>query len=83
MFTIGRAASVQFAGKRGFTFRLAGVDQRPSAHGWVWLTGYALNARGEAVAKREIFVQLSGLQRGRSGVPASKVLRLTGNRAKV
>ncbi|TDC40823.1 hypothetical protein E1166_14035 [Micromonospora sp. KC213] len=75
MFTIGRRASVQFVGERGFPFRLVAVDQRPTSHGWVWLTGYELNRRGEAVAKREIFVQLSGLQYGRAGVPANRSSR--------
>jgi hypothetical protein len=61
IFRIGRRASVQFAGERGLIFRMISVDRRPCPHGWVWLTGYELGQHGEAVAKREIFVQLSGL----------------------
>ncbi|MFD0820196.1 hypothetical protein ACFQ0D_18225 [Micromonospora zhanjiangensis] len=44
------------------------VDRRASVltcHGWVWLTGYVLSATGEALEKREIFVQLEGLQRNK------------------
>ena len=36
------------------------MDDRPTYHGWVWLTGYVLNDRGDAVDKREIFVQQAG-----------------------
>ncbi|MFC4109962.1 hypothetical protein [Micromonospora zhanjiangensis] len=38
------------------------MEQRLTCHGWVWLTGYVLSATGEALEKREIFVQLEGLQ---------------------
>jgi hypothetical protein len=41
--------------------------------GWAWLDGYQLNAAGDAVERRSIFVQLSGLQPGhltRQRVPA-------------
>lgn len=76
VLTIGRSASVQFAGDRGFTFRLTAVDQQPTAHGWVWLTGYVLDKRGKAVAKREIFVQLSGLKNAGAAVPTNRWARL-------
>ncbi|MFI1192715.1 hypothetical protein ACH4T9_05530 [Micromonospora sp. NPDC020750] len=29
--------------------------------GWIWLDGYQLNAKGDAVAQRSIFVQPAGL----------------------
>ncbi|MFD0819345.1 hypothetical protein [Micromonospora zhanjiangensis] len=29
--------------------------------GWVWLTGYELDAEGNAVERREVYVQLAGL----------------------
>ncbi|MFG1917443.1 hypothetical protein [Micromonospora sp. NPDC048898] len=61
MFKIGRRASVQFAGERGLVFRLTAVEDRLTSHGWVWLSGYELDRRGTAVARREIFVQLAGL----------------------
>ncbi|WP_405115670.1 hypothetical protein OG559_13530 [Micromonospora sp. NBC_01405] len=29
--------------------------------GWIWLDGYQLNAKGDAVAQRSIFVRPAGL----------------------
>ncbi|WFE58116.1 hypothetical protein [Micromonospora sp. WMMD712] len=31
-------------------------------HGWTWIEAYELGARGEAVAKRELFVRRDGLR---------------------
>ncbi len=56
-------APVQFAGDRALTFRVVSVCDRPTYHGWIWLTGYVINRRGTATAKREIYVQLAGLRR--------------------
>ncbi|MFY1594286.1 hypothetical protein [Micromonospora sp. WMMD737] len=55
-------ASVQFAGDRTLTFRVVSVCDQPTYAGWIWLTGYVLNRRGEATDKREIYVQLDGLR---------------------
>lgn len=55
------AASVQFAGDRAAVFRIISVDQRPTYAGWVWLVGYTLDEHGQAVERREVFVQISGL----------------------
>ncbi|MEW2378824.1 hypothetical protein AB0883_22365 [Micromonospora sp. NPDC047812] len=55
-------ASVQFAGDRALTFRVVSVCDQPTYAGWIWLTGYVLNRRGEATDKREIYVQLAGLR---------------------
>ncbi|SCF08931.1 hypothetical protein GA0074695_3390 [Micromonospora viridifaciens] len=55
-------ASVQFTGKRALTFRVVSVCDRPTYAGWIWLTGYVINRRGNATAKREIYVQLAGLR---------------------
>ncbi|WFE63516.1 hypothetical protein [Micromonospora sp. WMMD714] len=56
-------ASVQFAGERGLWLRVTSVDDRPTYDGWVWLTGYSINqATGEAMARREVFVQIAGLR---------------------
>ncbi|MDG4768302.1 hypothetical protein O7632_30050 [Solwaraspora sp. WMMD406] len=60
---IGAHASVQFAGDRRLTFRVISVDQKPTYHGWIWLTGYVINHSGEAAERREIFVQRRGLYR--------------------
>ncbi|MFC6021870.1 hypothetical protein ACFP2T_37625 [Plantactinospora solaniradicis] len=62
VLAIGRAASVQVGGTRGFVLRLPSVCHKPTYHGWVWLTGYVLDMTGEVCGRREIFVQLSGLR---------------------
>ncbi|MFC8617092.1 hypothetical protein ACFT9M_11820 [Micromonospora purpureochromogenes] len=59
---MGAAASVQFGGPRALRLRLVSVDDRPTYHGWVWLTGYVLNDKGLAVDKREVYVQRSGVR---------------------
>jgi hypothetical protein len=59
---IGERASVQFAGDRGLILRLISPAGEPTCDGWIWLTGYVLDRRGQAVAKREIYVQLAGLR---------------------
>lgn len=58
---ITRAASVQFT--TPVLFRVIRVHDWTTYHGWAWLDGYELNAAGEAVERRSIFVQLAGLQR--------------------
>ncbi|MFG3644147.1 hypothetical protein ACGF3C_28145 [Micromonospora sp. NPDC047762] len=62
LLVIDGLASVQFAGDRALTFRVVSVCDRPTYEGWVWLTGYAINRRGNATTKREVFVQLAGLR---------------------
>ncbi|MEU1590489.1 hypothetical protein [Micromonospora sp. NPDC005710] len=58
---ITQAASIQFS--RPFLFRLIRVlDDRITYDGWLWIEGYELDARGEAVARRELFVQPAGLR---------------------
>ncbi|SCG53052.1 hypothetical protein GA0070619_2853 [Micromonospora zamorensis] len=77
LLVIDGGASVQFAGDRALTLRVVSVCDRPTYQGWVWLTGYVLNRRGNATAKREVYVQLAGLRpapalatptRGRQGL---------------
>ncbi|MFG1765468.1 hypothetical protein ACGFIH_19180 [Micromonospora parva] len=63
LLVIDGRASVQFAGDRALTFRVVSVCDQPTYEGWVWLTGYVLNRRGIATARREVFVQLAGLRR--------------------
>ncbi|MET8524729.1 hypothetical protein [Micromonospora sp. NPDC005172] len=58
---IGREASVQFTVNE-LIFRVIRVDPRPTYDGWLWLHGYSLNPTGEAIEKREIFVQRAGLR---------------------
>jgi hypothetical protein len=38
------------------------ISLKPTYDGWIWLAGYVLDQRGQAVAKREIFVQLAGVR---------------------
>ncbi|MEV6691255.1 hypothetical protein AB0M35_07275 [Micromonospora sp. NPDC051196] len=54
------AASVQFI--KPIHFRVIRVLDRPTYDGWLWLEGYELNAAGDAVNRRSIFVQRAGLQ---------------------
>ncbi|MEV1332225.1 hypothetical protein AB0J20_21940 [Micromonospora costi] len=73
-------ASVQFSGDRALTFRVVSVPDRQAYPGWIWLTGYVLNRRGEATAKREIYVQLAGLRPAASG-PAPSRSRIVRSRS--
>jgi hypothetical protein len=44
-------------------FRVIRVHDRHPYSGWFWLDGYQLNAAGQAVAQRSIFVRAAGLRR--------------------
>ncbi|MFI2714116.1 hypothetical protein ACH495_28740 [Micromonospora sp. NPDC018662] len=60
---VTRAASVQFV--KPIMFRVIRVLDdwtRTTYDGWCWLDGYELDAKGDAVARRSIFVQPTGLQ---------------------
>jgi hypothetical protein len=57
---VTREASVQFA--TPIFFRVIRVHDWPTYDGWLWLDGYQLNAAGDAVERRSIFVQGSGLR---------------------
>jgi len=60
---VGRRASVQFCDQSAITVRVITVDEKPTYHGWCWLTAYVLDPSGQAVDRREIFVQPAGLLR--------------------
>ncbi|MEU6024135.1 hypothetical protein [Micromonospora sp. NPDC047134] len=62
LLRIDGRASVQFAGDRALTLRVVSVSDRQAYDGWIWLTGYVIDRRGNATAKREIYVQVSGLR---------------------
>ena len=68
---VTRAASVQFL--RPIMFRVIRVLDWPTYDGWLWLDGYELNAAGDAVNRRSIFVQRAGLRAtpGRAGAPSA------------
>jgi hypothetical protein len=57
---ITREASVQFV--KPMMFRVIRVHDWPTYDGWMWLDGYQLNAAGDAVERRSIFVQQAGLK---------------------
>ncbi|WP_308167630.1 hypothetical protein [Catellatospora tritici] len=63
---VTREASVQF--QRPMMFRVIRVHDWPTYDGWVWLDGYQLNAAGDAVERRSIFVQRAGLRLVPDGV---------------
>jgi hypothetical protein len=56
---VTREASVQFT--TPMLFRVIRVHDWPTYDGWLWLDGYQLNAAGDAVERRSIFVQRRGL----------------------
>ncbi|MEU4555927.1 hypothetical protein [Micromonospora violae] len=78
---VDRAASVQFT--RPIRFRLIRVLDWITYDGWVWLDGYELDSRGDALARRSIFVMKAGLrsapasvavgQPGRKRAPSRRV----------
>ncbi|WP_434742206.1 hypothetical protein [Micromonospora sp. SH-82] len=76
---VTRAASVQFL-RRPFVARVIRVrTELLTYHGWCWLDVYQLDERGDAVARRTIFVQPAGLrvvdtsaERVTSRVPAAR-----------
>jgi hypothetical protein len=57
---VTRDASVQFT--TPIFFRVIRVHDWPTYGGWLWLDGYQLNAAGDAVERRSIFVQNGGLR---------------------
>ncbi|MFG1803334.1 hypothetical protein ACGFI4_24645 [Micromonospora carbonacea] len=59
---ITKACSVQFI--RPIMFRLIKVRTDLITYdGWVWLEGYELDARGDAVARRELFLVKEGIRK--------------------
>jgi hypothetical protein len=68
---VTREASVQFASP--LLFRVIRVHNWSTYDGWAWLDGYELNSAGEAIDRRSIFVQVSGLQRAQ--LSASRYVR--------
>ncbi|GIJ76008.1 hypothetical protein [Micromonospora phaseoli] len=81
LLRVGPEASVQFC--RPILFRVIRVLDRTTYDGWMWLEGYQLNDKGDAVDRRAIFVQPAGLrvapvpvavgQPGRKRAPSRRV----------
>ncbi|MEV4343318.1 hypothetical protein AB0J83_02395 [Actinoplanes sp. NPDC049596] len=63
---VGRSASVQFA--TPIRFRVIRVHDWQTYTGWVWLDGYELDAVGDALDRRSIFVQVAGLRPAPEGL---------------
>lgn len=61
LLRLDRAASVQFC--RPITVRvIREITDRQTFDGWTWIEVYELDGKGDAVAKRELFVQPIGLR---------------------
>ncbi|KUJ47953.1 hypothetical protein [Micromonospora gifhornensis] len=60
LLRVGPEASVQFI--RPILFRVIRVLDWATYDGWIWLEGYQLDSRGDAVARRSIFVMQAGLR---------------------
>ncbi|SCE89519.1 hypothetical protein GA0070558_112114 [Micromonospora haikouensis] len=75
---ITRACSVQFT--KPIMFRLIKVrTDLVTYFGWMWLDGYELDGKGEAVARRELFVIEEGIRK--LSPPARRVIVQPGRRA--
>jgi hypothetical protein len=60
---VGPDASPQFRAGNAFFFRVIRKhDWTTTWEGWVWLDGYQLDAAGDAVQRRSIYVDLAGLR---------------------
>lgn len=57
---ITKSASVQFSDP--ILFRVIRIHDWPTYDGWMWLDGYQLDASGDAVDRRSIFVLIDGIQ---------------------
>ncbi|MFI6132328.1 hypothetical protein [Micromonospora sp. NPDC051141] len=69
---VTRAASVQFT--KPVRFRvIRDVTDAATFDGWRWIDGYELDAKGEAVRRRRIFVRSSGLRVAHRAVGDSRV----------
>ena len=57
---LDRRASPQFV-VRPLRLRLVAVLHHITYDGWVWLAGYALDQRGTATGRREVYVRWAGI----------------------
>lgn len=67
---VTRAASVQFA--EPMMFRIVRVHDWQTYDGWTWLDGYQLDAGGDAIERRSIFVQVDGLQQAQAALSGAR-----------
>lgn len=62
VYRVTAKASVQFAARHPFLFRMIRVHEwKPYCEGWLWLEGYEVTPSGEAVSRRTIYVRPDGL----------------------
>jgi len=59
---LSRAASPQFVTPIGFRVIREEPATTAEDDGWVWLDGYQLDDQGEAVERRSVFVQRTGVR---------------------
>ncbi|MCZ7418857.1 MULTISPECIES: hypothetical protein [unclassified Micromonospora] len=59
LLRLTRSASVQF--HRPILFRVIRELGWTTYDGWFWLDGYQLDERGQAVARREVFLRRAGV----------------------
>jgi hypothetical protein len=52
-------------------FRVIRVHDWQTIDGWAWLDGYQLDATGDAVERRSIFVQVEGLRQATPALSAA------------
>ncbi|MFI2711916.1 hypothetical protein ACH495_17480 [Micromonospora sp. NPDC018662] len=64
---VTRAASPQFVNP--IMFRVIRQLEWTTYDGWVWLDGYQLDQRGDAIARRSLFVRSAGLVTQRRTAP--------------
>jgi len=67
---VTRHASVQFTDP--MMFRVIRVHDWQTIDGWAWLDGYQLDATGDAVERRSIFVQVNGLQAAQAAMSGAR-----------
>ncbi|WP_433313563.1 hypothetical protein ACQP0U_29970 [Micromonospora sp. CA-269861] len=65
-----RAASVQFL--RPIFVRVIRLPDWVTYDGWLWIEGYELGMKGEAVVRRSLFVQTAGLIWHEGPAPAAR-----------
>ncbi|MBM0277580.1 hypothetical protein JM949_20445 [Micromonospora sp. STR1s_6] len=77
------AASVQFL-RPIFVRVIRELPELHTYHGWVWIEGYELNAAGDAVARRELYVLRAGVRlRALPTPPAKRATRRSVRRGAV
>lgn len=81
LLLVGREASPQFLNPIMFrVIRVVEEWTKTTYDGWIWLDGYQLDAKGDAIARRSIFVQPAGLRRLAEAPQPRRAPRATSSR---